>query len=243
MTDIHCHILFGIDDGSDCLADSVEMARIAYESGTRRIAATPHANIPGEPGNYWDQTLADKLRELKEALRREGVDVAVYRGQEVFAAGELAERVKSGELVTLNGSRYLLTEFDFYERSDYIFSTCSSLIAAGIVPVIAHPERYDAVQSDEDMAFSLREMGCLLQLNKGSMLGAFGKSAQDTAHRLLYETLADFVASDAHGPYVRTPFMADAHEMVSELYSPDYADYLFRENPALALANKEIYPF
>ena len=243
MTDIHCHILFGVDDGSDCLAESVEMARIAYDSGTRTIAATPHANIPGSVENEWGQLMEDRLAQLNAALKKEGIDLAVVPGQEVFAAGELVQRVKSGALITLNRSRYLLTEFDFYERSDFILETCDALLSEGIVPVIAHPERYDAVQSDEDLVISLRSLGCLFQLNKGSLFGAFGDAAQETAHKMLYDTYADFVASDAHSPYMRTPFLADGHEMVSEVYEPDYADLLFRENPALLLADKEILSF
>ncbi len=243
MTDIHCHIIFGVDDGSDCLAESVEMARIADDSGTRWIAATPHANIPDSAGSYWGPAFEEKLAELNAAIEKARLGVRVFRGQEVFAAGDLTALVKSGDVITLNGSRYLLTEFDFYGRSEHMFSTCESLLAEGIVPIVAHPERYAAVQSDEDAAFTLREMGCLLQLNRGSLFGAFGKKAEDTAHRLLYETQADFIASDAHSPYMRTPFLEDAHAMVSELYSPDYADYLLRENPALALEDKDIESF
>ena len=67
--------------------------------------------------------------------------------------------------------------------------------------------------------------------------------AKRAAYRLLDDGLADFVASDAHSPYVRTPFLADAHEAISVMYSRDYADMLFKTNPSLVLENKEIYGF
>ena len=240
MTDIHCHILDGVDDGAYCLSDSVEMARIASESGTRFIVATPHANAPGMPENAWDDAFTQKLAALNAALTKEHIPVTVLSGQEIFCAGGVLPRLRSGALITLNASRYVLIEFDFPARSEAIMDQCEELIAAGYVPVIAHPERYEALKEDEQIAYILKKMGCLLQLNKGSLFGAFGRGAQNTAHGFLSGGLADIVASDAHSPYMRTPFMADAHEMVSEFYSLDYAELLFRENPGLLIENKDI---
>ncbi len=243
MIDIHCHILYGVDDGSDCLSESVEMARIASECGTKTIIATPHANIPGMDNGYWSTKHADALNAVNKALADAGIDVTVCQGQEVFSFGDITDKLHDGALITLNGSRYLLIEFDFEERSDHIISRCSDLFQMGLVPVVAHPERYRVLQQDYDTVFALKEMGCLFQLNKGSLFGSFGERARAAAHRFLSDTMADFIASDAHSPYMRTPYVLDAHEMVTELYSPDYADFLFSDNPALLLADKEILPF
>ena len=231
MVDIHCHILDGVDDGSYCLPESIEMARVAFDSGTRMIVATPHANIPGTDGNAWDETFEQKVDILNERLEEEQIPLTVCPGQEVFASGNLPALLERGDIITLNHSRYLLVEFDFYSRSDTIIDHCDALLAAGVVPVIAHPERYEALKENEKTAYRLKRRGCLLQLNSGSLFGAFGHSSQRTAHNLLSESLADFIASDAHSPYVRTPFIADAHEMVSDMYSLDYAELLFRDNP------------
>ncbi|MBQ6118685.1 MAG: tyrosine protein phosphatase [Clostridia bacterium] len=243
MIDIHCHILDGVDDGSYCLPESVEMARIACESGTRTIVATPHANAPGTSGNAWGETLGKKLATLNEKLQTERIPVRVCPGQEVYCAGDVVSLLRKGSVITLNASRYLLIEFDFFAHSDTILDQCDELIAAGTVPVIAHPERYEALKENEQTAYRLKRRGCLMQLNSGSLFGVFGRSAQRTAHDFLAESLADFIASDAHSPYVRTPFMADAHEMVSEMYSLDYAELLFRENPLLLVNGKEIKTF
>ncbi len=240
MIDIHCHILDGVDDGSYCLAESVEMAKIAVESGTRLIVATPHANTPDGDKNVWGSMLVNKLATLNRQLKAENVPLTVCAGQEVFSAGDVVSLLRSGAVITLNSTRYLLIEFDFYERTDAIIDRCETLLAVGIVPVIAHPERYEALKEDEQTAFSLKRRGCLLQINSGSLFGAFGRTAQNVAHDFLSESLADFVASDAHSPYVRTPYLADAHEMVSEMYSLDYADMLFRVNPGLLIRDKEI---
>ena len=243
MIDIHCHILDNVDDGAFCLSESVEMARIAREGRTDRIIATPHVNIPGEPEIDWGPVFKEKLPALNERLRQERVPVTVYPGHEVFCDGDLLGMLRHGTISTLNGSRYLLIEFDFYERAETILDRCRELLAAGVVPVVAHPERYEAMKEDEQIAYRLKKRGCLLQLNSGSLYGVFGASSQHTAHTFLADSLADFIASDAHSPFVRTPFMADAHEIVSEMYSPEYADLLFDDNPASVLVNREIKGF
>ena len=240
MIDLHCHILDGVDDGSYCLSDSVEMARAALESGTRLIAATPHACAPGLPENPWGEALEQKLAALNAALAAARLDLRVLPGQEIYCDGDILPGLKSGRLIPLNGSRYVLTEFDFYASAEVISDRARSLLAEGWVPVIAHPERYAAVKEDAQNAYRLKRLGCLLQLNSGSLFGDFGNGARNAAHELLGEQLADVIASDAHSPYVRTPFMADAHEMVSELYSLDYADLLFRENPGRIIENKTV---
>lgn len=240
MIDIHCHILDGVDDGSYCVSDSVEMARVAMEGGTRAIVATPHACAPGLPENAWGEALQSKLRKLNEALAAARMDLRILPGQEIFCDEDIVPRLKSGELIPLNGSRYVLIEFDFYARSEAILDTADTLCAEGWTPVIAHPERYEAIKEDEQNAYRLKRLGCLLQLNKGSLFGDFGRGAQNASHGLLSGSLADFIASDAHSPYVRTPFLADGHEMVSELYSLDYADLLFRVNPERLIENKQI---
>lgn len=244
MVDIHCHILNGVDDGSGCLSESVEMARIACESGTRTIVATPHTNIPGADGYVWGDALKRVLAGLNEKLRAERVPLTVCPGQEVYYHGDVVALLKRGEITTLNGTRYLLIEFNFSSSYNTILEACEVLTAIGVVPVVAHPERYEALKESAEDAYRLkRRGGCLLQLNCGSLFGDFGRSAQSAAHEFLSEGLADFIASDAHGPYVRTPFMADAHEMVSEMYSLDYAEMLFRDNPDLLIHDKEIDAF
>ena len=191
MIDIHCHILDGIDDGAYCLSDSVEMARVAAESGTRIIVATPHASAPGLPRNAWDQTLEQKLQNLNRAVAEAHIALTVLPGQEIFYGGDTLPGLKSGELIPLNGSTYVLTEFDFYTSAEMMFDCVGALLSEGWTPVIAHPERYAAIKEDAQNAYRMKRMGCVLQLNRGSLFGAFGQGAQSTAHELLAGELAD----------------------------------------------------
>ncbi len=243
MIDIHCHILFGVDDGSFGLSESVEMAKVAAASGTTDIIATPHANAPDMDSNEWGENLENRLNTLNSALMDARIPVAVHPGQELFCSGDIIPRIKNGDFITLNKSRYILVEFDFYSSIEPILEYCEELVSIGLVPVIAHPERFAAVKEDEYSVNRLKKRGCLLQVNAGSLFGAFGRTSESIAHELMDGMLADFVASDAHSPYVRTPFIADAHEMISEMYSPEYAELLLHDNPARVLADKETEAF
>lgn len=243
MLDIHCHILYGVDDGSFSLEETVKMAGIAKQGGTKAIVATPHSNVPDLYRNHWSAELEEKVALINKTLAERGVGVTVYRGQEIFCAGRFAELLSEGELITLNNSRYPLVEFDFCENSRAAYSMLMRLAANGYVPIVAHPERYEFVFEEDDAAMRLKDIGCLLQVNKGSLKGSFGVQAQRVAHRLIGDGIADFVASDAHSPYMRTPFLANVRDMLSEEYSHDYAELLLSENPRLVIENKEILTY
>lgn len=240
MFDIHCHILPGVDDGSGNMSDSIEMAQLAAESGTKGIIATPHCNIPGMFDNYWCDALADKIRNLQAELNKRNIPVNIYPGQEVFLSKHFEEYLKKGGFITLNNSRYMLTELDFRIDEMSAVSKLKYLVSQGYVPVIAHPERYGFVIENPSVISKLRSEGCLIQLNGGSLMGYFGRYIQKTADLIIRNTLADFVASDAHSQYSRTPDLTQVHELISENISYDYADILLRTNPIKILNNEII---
>ena len=241
MYDIHCHICFGADDGAENLETAVEMVALAAEHGTAGIAATPHCNVPGVYRNTWSPKLHNRIRTLRAALQEKGIGVTIYTGQEIFCTDDTPALLASGALITLNRSRYPLVEFHFYEAADSVYRKLQTLIADGYTPVVAHPERYAFLSEDPDAAMRIRRLGCLMQINKSSLYGRFGTAAYHASHRLLAHRLADVVASDAHSPYVRTPNLRNAHELVCEEYSYDYADLLFEENPRRILDNEDIF--
>ena len=240
MNDIHCHILYGLDDGSVSIEESVEMARLARSGGTKKIIATPHSNVTGSYRNMWCPEFENMLKRLNGRLAEQGADIEIFPGQEIFCGESFIDFLLDGKLITLNGSKYPLVEFDFYEHSDSVYMKLRRIVSEGYVPVVAHPERYAFFCEDETAALKIKSMGCLLQVNKGSITGSFGRTAAKAADFLLRNSFADFVASDAHSPYMRTPFLGDAFEYVAENYSYDYAHLLFTDNPLSVIENREI---
>lgn len=240
MVDIHCHILPGFDDGADNMEESLRMARIAAGSGTKAIVATPHSNIPKKELNYLDKAYVDTFRELKDKIKEQRIPIEIYPGHEIFATDDMLEPIKRKKLLTLCNSDYPLVEFGFRERSESVYRKLQLLVAEGLTPIVAHPERYAFVAENGSAPLMLKKMGCLLQVNKGSLKNKFGDNAYAVAQALIKREVADFVASDAHSPYMRTPYLTDVYEIISDIHSVQYADLLLSINPEKVVRNEKI---
>ncbi len=242
MIDLHCHILPGVDDGADCLATSLNMARMAWAQGTDLIVATPHCCRPDQSQRLSPAALADRLEALNRALRDDGSRLKVLPGMEVFATPELPTLLDRGELASLAGSRYLLVEFFFPEAVDFMEFTFSTVVEHGLVPVVAHPERYAAVQANPELAADWFRRGVIVQLNKGSVLGQLGSGAKKTAWWLLRHGFAHVIASDAHTAFFRNSGLAHVRETVSNELSWRYAQILLEENPRCIVQDLPVIP-
>lgn len=240
MIDLHCHILPGIDDGAASLEESCLMARLAADSGVTDIAATPHCNIPGRAGNYLSDQLRDQFLTLAWLIKAQNIPIRLHAGAEVFATPDLPRLIRERKLLTLGSSRYLLVEFAFRESLSFAQQTLDAIQREGLVPIVAHPERYLFVQDDPRCLLRWVQAGVGLQLNKGSPLGAFGRRAQHTAHWCLSEGCVHLIGSDAHSPYHRTPRLSDAWDCVADCTTPEAADFLLQENPARILRDQPI---
>lgn len=240
MTDIHAHIIPGLDDGSGNMQTSLAMADLAAESGTSVIVATPHCNQKGVFENYASDELRRRFEELKAGVEAAEIPLELYLGAEVFGTSDVPKLCREGRLLTLNNSRYLLIEFDFYEGAVFMQRVLYRLMDDGIIPVLAHPERYSALQSSPETATAWHSDGVAIQLNKGSLFGRFGRRAEKLAKTLLYNESVSLIASDAHGAGMRTPDMTDAYGYISVNYSEELAELLFRENPRRIVENREL---
>lgn len=238
MIDIHTHILYDVDDGSESLEMSMEMIRMAADSGTYVIAATPHNFLPGLVQNL--ENLKSRFQELCERIKEEQIAVKLVSGMEIFATWELPELLSQGRVWTLNQTRYFLTEFDFEEDPLFCTRVLARCKSRGFVPVIAHPERYWFVQHSPDIVYEWICEGYGIQVNKGSLLGRFGSGPRRTAEVLMNCGLVSCIASDAHSPWSRTPNMAEIREFLEDEYGIDYMQMVLEENPRRILQGKEL---
>lgn len=243
MIDIHAHILPGIDDGAVDMEETLEMARMAVNSGVTAVVATPHCNVPGIFNNYYDEEYLKVFHETEKALKREGIPLKLYQGMEVFVNANTLKLLSESKLMPMNRSRYMLVEFDFYEEIDYMQKMLEMIRKSGICPIIAHPERYQCVQEHLQLVYQWRMKGYLVQVNKGSLLGRFGRRAYETAHSLLSHNLVTAIASDAHSYRERTPWMLEVYEELSKKYSKRYLNTLFEENPRKICQNQQVTSF
>lgn len=234
MIDIHSHILPELDDGAQSLQQSMDMARLAVESGVRVMVATPHCTDDRRA------QVRASVNMLREALHEQDIPLRLLIGMEIFGTEETAWLLRAGRLYTLNNSRYPLIEFDFDTDGEEETRILSEVAEMGFRPVVAHPERYKFIQQDRKLVNKWMKMGCLFQINRGSLFGRFGGGAQETAFELIRRGFASAVASDAHSPYLRTPWMTDTWELLENRYSSAAPQWLLYENPRRILKNQEI---
>lgn len=242
MIDLHAHILPGLDDGADVMEEALAMAELAIEGGTSCIVATPHSNQVGRFENYCSKELIHIFESFEAKVRHYHMPLKIYRGMEIFASENVPELLKKGKLMGINGSRYCLIEFPFDDSPERMGSILESVLDIGMIPLIAHPERYGCIIQEPAILYEWMDMGCRAQINKGSLLGRFGRSIAKTASVLMEYELVSCIASDSHTSEVRTPFMADVREYVEDTYGPILAKRLLHDNPKLILEDKKV-PF
>ena len=242
MTDIHCHILPGVDDGADDMGESLLMARLSGLSGVETIVATPHCNTPQGDRNFRTDELRDRFVELVRQLKDAGTKVSIFPGAEVFCTEETPELLRKGRLLTLAGSRYLLTEFYFDESLEFIDDMLAKLAAEGVTPVIAHPERYYELQRMPEHAAEWFRAGYVIQVNKDSLLGGLGRRAGNASRELLRMGLAHVVASDAHSSIERNTDMSRVQRLIEDEFSAEYARILLELNPKRILRDETLVP-
>lgn len=241
MIDTHCHIVYGIDDGSGSEDESLEMAQIAIESGVTDIIATPHC-IRGMFENFRGRGYEESFESLESLLHEHGIDrrLKIHHGMEAFADGHTLSDYDRGLLHRMGRSDYLLIECDFSEDPRNFREVLKGLLQRSARPIIAHPERYYFAQENIRLLLDYVDMGCILQLDTESITGAFGRACSSTAFALLEYGAAQLAGSDAHDSRERTPDMRHAADIVADNFSSDYAELLFDINPARVIENKRL---
>lgn len=234
MIDIHSHILFGVDDGPETMEQSLAMVRMAAASGTTDIVATAHANQKyafDQPEVEW------KVARLQEAA---GASPRIHYGCELHLTLENVEdALRSPDKYSINHRGYLLVEFSDFLVPKTTPQIFARMIAAGMHPIVAHPERNPLLQK---RAPELAEWGALLQVTAQSLLGRYGRSAKASAHHLMDRGLVHFLASDAHDLTHRPAAMDKARDYVARAFGEEAALRVLEENPRAVLAGDPLPP-
>jgi protein-tyrosine phosphatase len=230
MIDIHSHILPGLDDGSECVEQSLEMLDMAAAAGTTDIVASPHANLEF---HYDIPVVEAKIAEL-QALRPQGP--RIHRGCDFHLIPEnIEDALAHPEKYSINGKGYLLVEFSDLLIPRGTADIFQRMQAAGLVPVVTHPERNELLQRRLDEISTWVDAGCLLQVTGHSLMGLFGKPARVTAEQLMARRMVHFIASDAHDPKYRSPALDVVCRHITGRYGAAVAELLLVENPGAAL--------
>lgn len=232
MIDIHSHILPGVDDGASSLEEAIEMVMMSQESGVRKLVLTPHSNQSQRFKNYYPD-IKEKFDAFVKIVHSLHIDIDLVLGMEIFGSENICDHIKEGKLIGLNQTNYFLIEFPFHVTSTYITQCVKQVRKFDIVPIIAHPERYDCVINNPGCVIDWIRSECKLQVNKGSLFGSFGNRIRKAAHVLLENRWIDYVASDAHGIEYRTPSLEAIKDYLEIYYGIDYAEDVLYKNASM----------
>ena len=235
--DLHSHILHGVDDGPESFEMSMEMLRLACETDIRALVATPH--ILDSFQN--EELIISRFRKLSKAAIEEKLPVDVYLGSEINFQFGIEEFLETSIGTYRGMGLYFLVETTMTHYPKHFEETIFNIIQTGKIPIFAHPERIGPITGDIDLVSRLVNMGMLIQINSGSLLGIFGGKVNTFAWELVEKKLVHFIASDAHSTRRRTFNLDEVWDEVCDRYDEDTAEKLMFTNPLKVLTAEKVY--
>ncbi|MCT0042931.1 CpsB/CapC family capsule biosynthesis tyrosine phosphatase [Weissella confusa] len=236
MIDIHTHLLPGIDDGSESLDVSLQMARDAVADGVTHALMTPH-HMNGSYVNHASDVIkltADFQTELNNA----NIPLTVFPSQEVRINGGLLSALDDGDILTTDEQgTYILIEFPSDDVPAFTMDMLFQIQQRGLVPIIVHPERNTRLMKEPQLLYDMVSRGAYAQVTASSYVGTFGKAVTAFSEDIIANGLAHLFASDAHHIPGRKYKMTAAFDKLKAAYGSDSAKQ-FNDN-AKALVNGE----
>lgn len=194
-TDMHSHILPGIDDGAPNLEASLGMARKFVALGFKKVIATPH--IMADFYRNTPDTIHKALDILREGLLKSDINLEVDAAAEYYFDETFINKLDKKQVLGF-GNNYLLFELSYVNQPPNLLDVLFKIQDSGYYPVLAHPERYPYYHGSIENYLQIKEYGCLLQLNTISLTGYYGKSCKNVSEALVDKNCIDFLGSDMH---------------------------------------------
>lgn len=233
MIDLHCHFLPGIDDGAANLDEALALARAAVADGIRVSVLTPHVHLERYPNERAGIEAA--VVALRAELEREGIPLQVRAGGEVRLGAEIVDLLEQDRipfLGELGGYRVMLLEFPHSGIPIGSDRLVRYLVARRVRPLVAHPERNRELIAAPDRIKPFVDMGCMLQLTAGSLIGQFGEGSRVASEHYLAQDWVFALATDAHDLRHRVPNLGAARDLLVDRGEAGLARRLTELNPA-----------
>jgi protein-tyrosine phosphatase len=237
MIDIHCHILPGLDDGSRSWDMTLKMCHLAIQDGITHIVATPHAD---DTYAYSRDLARDLVTELDNKF---GDRLAFSVGSDFhFSFENIEDAIAHSRRYTIATTQYLLLELSDYGIPPQVRDGLLRLQAAGMIPIITHPERNAILQRTPERVLEWVDSGCLVQVTASAVTGFWGPIAKRVAMWLMEHGAVHVLATDAHDVKNRPPILSEGRDAVSKRFGGDFARVLVLDNPAAIIAGQPL-PF
>lgn len=238
MIDFHTHILPVIDDGSRDIDETLLMLKEAKDAGFDKIICTPHYRE-----EFYQVEIRRKI-ELFDAVydfaKQEVPELELYIGNEIMATGSVIRLLETLKASTISGTRYVLFELPMNCNPTNFGNIVYEMRSKGLIPVLAHPERYFFVQHHPGLIYEWIKLGVLMQQNFGSIIGQYGKRAKMIAKKMLKSNSVHFFGSDVHRPNTVYKNMPKSMKKLKRLVGQDELWRLTVTNPSMALKDQEI---
>jgi protein-tyrosine phosphatase len=196
ITDIHSHLIPGIDDGVKSDEECAEMLRAFVSLGYKKVITTPH--IMHDHYRNTPEIILEGLEKIKAIAAKENIPIAIDAAGEYYLDEGFLQKLSAGNILTIAG-KYLLFEISYMNPPDNLPQALFEIGIAGYTPLLAHPERYPFWYPKFDEYRNLKDQGVLFQVNLGSIAGYYGAGPKKIAGQLIDEDLVDFIGSDLHG--------------------------------------------
>lgn len=234
MIDIHTHILPKVDDGAHIVEEAYQMIEKAQKQGFTDIIATSHYM---ENQYEVDEGKRQKIIEtLQHEIMKRGIEIKIHNGNEIYITPNFVTLIKEKKASTLANSRYVLFELPMSSKVTYLEEMIFEIKANGMIPILAHPERYSYVQKDPNFIGSLIKQGVLMQSNFASITDYYGKSAKNTLKTLLKANMIHFLAVDAHN-HKKYDIIQEQIQKFEKIISKEQLENLTTVNPKHILDN------
>lgn len=195
-TDIHSHILPGIDDGSPDVATSIELVKGLKNLGINKSVATPHIIGDMFPNNA--ETISKAKDFLQQELNNQNIEFELSAAAEYMLDSFFLDLLKKNEKLLTIKDNIILTEFSYSSAPQHVEEIIFEIITNGYSPILAHPERYGFAHSNYKIYHRWAELGFLLQVNLLSLTGYYGKEVAKAANYLLKNNLISYAGTDLH---------------------------------------------
>lgn len=231
MVDIHCHLLPGVDDGSQDWDTTVAMCRLASEDGITHIVATPHAN------ERYPYNRDVHLRTIDE-LRKRVPGMSFSLGCDFSCSYEnIQHALTYPEYYAIGSTNYLLLEFGQFSTIHQMSDIVRRFAQTGYHSIITHPERLQVAAGTPDFGNELVNAGGYIQITANSLTGFWGPHIQKASEQLVKDRLVSIIASDAHGTGRRLPNLSKAWQAAAKLIGVESATRLVLDNPQAVVSN------
>ena len=194
-SDMHSHLIPGIDDGAQDMDQTIAMLAKFESLGYKKVVTTPHIMTDSFPNN--PEIILSGLEKVKNEIKKVGIEIEIEAAAEYYFDETLMPKIKNKELLTF-GDNYVLVEFAFHSPPQFLDQLFFELKTHGYRPVIAHFERYLYYLGKIDKAEKWRSEGINIQINLNSLFGQYGPEVQKQAEKLIDEAQFDFVGTDCH---------------------------------------------